>query len=43
MTKKKKKHRNTYFKDLFWLGPKIGLSFSPISPTNKFVVCEKKN
>ena len=41
--KKKKKHRNTYCKDLFWLGPKIGLGFSPISPNNKFVVCEKKN
>ena len=30
-------------KDQFWLGPKIGLGFSPISPNNKFVERERKN
>ena len=33
----KKKKNNIYCEDQFWLGPKIGLGFSPISPNNKFV------
>ena len=31
------------YNDQFWLGPKIELDFSPISPNNKFVERERKN
>ena len=40
---KKKKLKDTWCKNWIWIGPNIGLGFSPISPNNEFVERGWKN